>query len=118
MKNPPSLSEQCNSYTRTGRRCLLHHGHDGNHQYEPVKVELPKPRVQGFDRMFATLERAVIYDRLSAILFQMQNGEASDFIDADTEEFAEGTVGAEENAARRDLQWCRKQLAEVVKSLA
>lgn len=105
--------EQCNTFTKDGQRCLLHRRHDGDHRYGPLHIELPAPRVHGFDRMFATLEKANVKGNLEAILFQMTNGEASDLID--TMNFEPGDLDYE--AARADLEWCRKQLAEVVKSL-
>jgi len=59
-----------------------------------------------------------ILGALTAVLHQMEHGEASDFIDADADEFAEGTQGGDENAARRDLQWCREQLRQAIKSIS
>jgi len=80
---------------------------------------------------------------LDAVLHQLEHGEASDFIEDDIDQFSEGvtpseppsinglmdsreadvrsgniTVTMAENAARRDLQWCRREIQAVLKTLS
>lgn len=104
--------QQCNTFTKDGQRCLLERRHDGDHRYGPLHIELPAPRVQGFDRMFATLEKAAIKQDIEAVLFQMKTGEASDIIDSS--DFS-GELDYEGSVS--DLKWCRSQLEAIVKKL-
>lgn len=58
---------------------------------------------------------------LTSVLHQMDSGEASDIIDGDIAQasneagpFGPGTVGRQEQDARRDLIWCREQLRSLL----
>jgi hypothetical protein len=62
---------------------------------------------------------------LSAVLHQLHHGEASSLIDGDDAREAEAlgpyepeTVGRMESDARRDLEWCRREIETVLKSIS
>jgi hypothetical protein len=46
---------------------------------------------------------------LTAVLHQMEHGEASDFIDTDEHLY---------DSAQRDLRWCRNEIREALKSIS
>ena len=115
--------------------CVLLPGHPGKHQDSWGKrfagsepscrlADLPRYLTARGDKALAQIVHeeiqkvAVVRASLTAVLHQLEHGEASDLIDVDAEAFPIGTQGAEDDAARRDLQWCREQVREALKSIS
>lgn len=56
---------------------------------------------------------------LQSVLHQLSHGEASDIVDSDMAgDAAVGSQAEEDAAARRDLQWCRREIQEVLQLMA
>ena len=106
--------------------CVLLPGHPGKHQDSWGKKfdgAEPAGRLSDLPRYLAASGSKGLADivseeltkwanaraSLGAVLHQMWQGEASDFI---------GDACLDDGAARRDLQWCRNQIEEVLKSIS
>lgn len=104
--------------------CVLAPGHPGKHQdswgkkfagTEPASrlADLPRFLSAGGNRTLAKIvteeleKHATARASLTAVLFQMEHGEASDVFD----------IGVINPDAQRDLHWCRDEIKSVLKSL-
>lgn len=89
----------------------------------PVAQQICNAAAAELERLTAVVGKA--HHAITAVLHQMDSGEASDIIDGDIAQaaneagpFGPGTVGRQEADARRDLIWCREQLRSLLRQVA
>lgn len=121
----------CGAYdAKFGVRCCAERGHEGPHldaigqRFERPRAHRTIVRLADFPRFLAAqggggpvlsgmvkeelLKWNESLDILSAVLFQMEHGEASDALDIGV--FGDGT--------QDDLRWCRESIKSVIKQLS